>query len=246
MPTKVSERWIADGNAVKSDLEKIGYKADLSTRTTTSRPRFSRSKTMITKGAKVLIIAAIDGTSLTDLLDAAAKAGIKVISYDRLHQRRQERRLLHHLRQLQGRRPAGALAADRARPCRRERQEVGGKGPFNVELFAGSPDDNNANFFFNGAMDTLKPYLDDGTLVVKSGQTKFKQVAILRWDPATAQKRMEDLAHQSYSDGAKVEGVLSPYDGLSDRHPGALESAGYGSGGKRCPIVTGQDAERAR
>jgi putative multiple sugar transport system substrate-binding protein len=94
-------------------------------------------------------------------------------------------------------------------------------------------------------MDTLKPYLTDGTLVVKSGQTAFNQVAILRWDPATAKARMQDLVAKSYSSGANVQGVLSPYDGLSDGILSALQGAGYGSGGKNLPIITGQDAEVA-
>jgi putative multiple sugar transport system substrate-binding protein len=119
------------------------------------------------------------------------------------------------------------------------------KGPFNVELFAGSPDDNNATFFFNGAMSVLKPYIDDKTLTVKSGQTDFKTVAILRWDPATAQKRMEDLLTKSYSGGTQVNGVLSPYDGLSIGILSALKSNGYGSSDQPYPVVTGQDAELA-
>ena len=245
MPTKVSERWIADGNAVKSDLEKDGYKVDLEYANNDIPTQVQQINTMITKGAKVLIIASIDGSSLTDQLDAAAKAGIKVISYDRLITGDknvdyyvsfdnykvgvyQANSLLTGL---------GVLDADG--------KATGKKGPFNVELFAGCPDDNNATFFFNGAMDTLKPYLDNGTLVVKSGQTDFKQVAILRWDPATAKTRMEDLVAKSYSGGATVQGVLSPYDGLSDGILTALQGAGYGSGGKNLPVITGQDAEVA-
>jgi len=245
MPTKVSERWIADGNAVKSDLEKNGYKVDLEYANNDIPTQVQQINTMITKGAKVLIIASIDGGSLTDQLDAAAKAGIKVISYDRLLTGDknvdyyvsfdnykvgvyQANSLLTGL---------GVLDADG--------KKTGAKGPFNVELFAGSPDDNNATFFFNGAMDTLKPYISDGTLVVKSGQTNFNQVAILRWDPATAKARMQDLIAKSYSGGAAVQGVLSPYDGLSDGILSALEGAGYGSSGKKLPIITGQDAEVA-
>ena len=110
------------------------------------------------------------------------------------------------------------------------------KGPFNIELFAGSLDDNNATFFFNGAMSTsCKPYIDDGTLVVKSGQTDIKTVAILRWQQETAQKRMEDLLTSTYNDGAKVDGVLSPYDGLSIGIITALKSAGYGTAGAAVP-----------
>jgi putative multiple sugar transport system substrate-binding protein len=120
------------------------------------------------------------------------------------------------------------------------------KGPFNVELFAGSPDDNNAGFFFNGAMDTLQPYIDSGVLVVKSGQTDFDTVAILRWQQEVAQKRMEDLLTSTYSDGSKVDGVLSPYDGLSRGILTALANAGYGATiADGMAIVTGQDAEIA-
>jgi len=120
---------------------------------------------------------------------------------------------------------------------------TGAKGPFNVELFAGSPDDNNATLFFNGAMSVLKPYLSKGTLVVKSGQTKFTQGATLRWDPATAKARMQNLIAKSYSGGATVQGVLSPYDGLSLGIISALTGAGYGTGSKKLPVITGQDAE---
>ncbi|MGO4595095.1 multiple monosaccharide ABC transporter substrate-binding protein [Leifsonia sp. 2TAF2] len=245
MPTKVSERWIADGNAVKSDLQKNGYKVDLEYANNDIPTQVQQVNTMITKGAKVLIIASIDGGSLTDQLDAAAKAGIKVISYDRLLTGDknvdyyvsfdnykvgvyQAKSLLTGL---------GVLDAD-GKP-------TGQKGPYNIEVFAGSPDDNNATFFYNGAMDTLKPYIADGTLVVKSGQTNFNQVAILRWDPATAKARMQDLVAKSYSTGTEVQGVLSPYDGLSDGILSALEGAGYGSGGKKLPVITGQDAEVA-
>ncbi len=116
------------------------------------------------------------------------------------------------------------------------------KGPFNIELFAGSPDDNNATFFFNGAMDTLKPYLDDKTLVVKSGETDFKTVATLQWKPETAQARMENVITKAYK-GARLDGVLSPYDGMSIGILSAL--TGYGTSDNPWPIVTGQDAEVA-
>jgi putative multiple sugar transport system substrate-binding protein len=111
----------------------------------------------------------------------------------------------------------------------------------NVELFAGSPDDNNATFFFNGAMSVLQPLIDSGVLVVKSGQTDFTQVATLRWDGAVAQKRMDDILVGSYKGGAKVNGVLSPYDGLSRGIIASLTAAGYTA--SDLPTVTGQDAE---
>jgi putative multiple sugar transport system substrate-binding protein len=122
-------------------------------------------------------------------------------------------------------------------------------GPFNVELFAGSLDDNNAFFFWDGAMSVLQPLIDDGTLVVKSGQTSIEQAAILRWQQETAQRRMEDLLTSAYNDGSRVDGVLSPYDGLSRGIITALQNAGYGPTLDAQPqpmaVVTGQDAEIA-
>jgi putative multiple sugar transport system substrate-binding protein len=119
-----------------------------------------------------------------------------------------------------------------------------GKGPFNIELFAGSPDDNNATFFFNGAMSVLQPYIDKGVLVVRSGQTSFDQVATLRWDGGLAQSRMDNLLSQAYTT-ARVDAVLSPFDGISRGVISALKSAGYGNAAKPLPVVTGQDAELA-
>jgi putative multiple sugar transport system substrate-binding protein len=245
MPTKSSERWIHDGDNLKAGLEKLGYKVDLQYAENDIPTQVNQIENQITKGAKLLIIASIDGTAITTQLQEAADKKIPVIAYDRLIRKspnvdyyatfdnykvgvEQATSLLTGL---------GLKNADGT--------DGSAKGPFNIEVFAGSPDDNNATFFFNGAMDTLKPYLDSGKLVVKSGQTDFKTVAILRWDPATAQKRMEDLLTKTYSSGAKVQGVLSPYDGLSIGILSALKSNGYGTAGQPYPIVTGQDAELA-
>ncbi|MBY0178100.1 multiple monosaccharide ABC transporter substrate-binding protein [Curtobacterium herbarum] len=245
MPTKVSERWIKDGNAVKSDLEKKGYKVDLEYADNKIPQQVQQVSNMITKGAKVLIVASIDGGSLSDQLDAAAKAGIKVISYDRLLTGSknvdyyvsfdnekvgvdQATSLLTGL---------GVLDADG--------KKTGKKGPFNIEVFAGSPDDNNATFFFNGAMKTLKPYIEDGTIKIGSGQDGFTQAATQQWDPAMAKARMQNLVAKSYSGGTTLNGVLSPYDGMSIGIISALQGAGYGTSSRPLPTITGQDAEAA-
>jgi len=204
---------------------------------------------MITQGADLLIIAAIDGTALGSQLQAAADQGIPVISYDRLIRDSENVDFYVSFDNYKvGVAQATALLTGLG-ILNKDGSEAGAKGPFNVELFAGSLDDNNAHFFFDGAMDTLKKYIDDGTLVVKSGQTKIEQAATLRWQQETAQKRMEDLLTQSYNDGTKVNGVLSPYDGLSRGIITALQNAGYGptttSSPTPMPIVTGQDAEIA-
>jgi putative multiple sugar transport system substrate-binding protein len=117
-----------------------------------------------------------------------------------------------------------------------------GKGPFNIELFGGSPDDNNAYFFYNGAMSVLQPYIDSGKLVVASKQMGMDKVSTLRWDPATAQARMDNLLSAFYTN-KRVDAVLSPYDGLSIGILSSLKGVGYGSGNMAMPIVSGQDAE---
>ena len=115
-------------------------------------------------------------------------------------------------------------------------------GPFNIELFAGSPDDNNAYFVYDGSMSVLQSYIDAGKLIVKSGQTGMDKVSTLRWDGATAQQRMDNIIAAHYSD-ADIDAVLCPYDGISIGVLSSLKSVGYGSGGKKMPVVTGQDAE---
>ncbi|KFF58774.1 sugar ABC transporter substrate-binding protein [Cryobacterium sp. MLB-32] len=244
MPTKSSERWIADGDAVKSQLEAEGFKVDLQYAEDDIPTQVSQIENMITKGAEVLIVASIDGTTLTSVLQDAADANIPVIAYDRLIRdtknvnyyasfdnlkvgQQQAWSVLNGLglTELDGTAVAGAPA-----------------GPFNVELFAGSPDDNNATFFFNGAMQELQPFIDSGVLVVKSGQTDFNTVATLRWDGEEAQSRLENILTSTYSDGSKVNGILSPYDGISRGIISALQGAGYTLDAS-WPVISGQDAE---
>jgi putative multiple sugar transport system substrate-binding protein len=245
MPTKSSERWIHDGDNLKSSLEKLGYKVDLQYAENDIPTQVNQIENQITNGAKLLIIASIDGTAITTQLQEAADKKIPVIAYDRLIRNSPNVDYYATFDNYKvGVQQATSLLTGLGLK-KEDGSDGDAKGPFNIELFAGSPDDNNATFFFNGAMDTLKPYLDKGTLVVKSGQTDFKTVAILRWDPATAQKRMEDLLTKTYSGGTKVQGVLSPYDGLSIGILSALKSNGYGTSGQPYPVVTGQDAELA-
>ena len=245
MPTQTSERWIADGKAVKEKLEAKGYKVDLQYANDDIPTQSQQVDQMITQGANVLIIAAIDGTALSSQLQAAADKHIPVIAYDRLIRGSKNVDFYvsfdnYKVGVAQGTallRGLGLVNADGSKGPK--------TGPFNIEVFAGSPDDNNATFFYNGAMDTLKPYLDSGALKVKSKQTKMEQVATLRWLQETAQKRMEDLLTSSYNDGSKVDGVLSPYDGISRGIITALQNVGYGTAAKPMPVITGQDAEIA-
>lgn len=244
MPTQTSSRWIADGDAVKSGLEELGYDVDLQYANDDIPTQQQQIDAMISKGAKALIIAAIDGTTLSGQLQSAADKGIPVISYDRLIRDSENVDFYVSFDNFQvGVQQATSLLVGLG-VLNADGSEGDATGPFNIELFAGSLDDNNAHFFFKGAMSILQPLIDDGTLVVKSGQTTIEQVNILRWQQETAQQRMENLLTSTYGDGTKVQGVLSPYDGLSRGIIVALQNAGYPATiAEGFPIVSGQDAE---
>lgn len=246
MPTQTSERWIADGEAVQSDLEDAGYQVSLQYANDDIPTQGQQIDQMITNGADALIIAAIDGTALASQLDAAAAANIPVISYDRLIRDSENVDFYVTFDNEQvGVQQATSLLQGLG-VVDENGEDTDTDGPFNIELFAGSPDDNNATFFWDGAMSVLQPYMDEGVLEVPSGQTDFEQAAILRWQQETAQQRMENLLTSTYSGGTTLDGVLSPYDGLSRGIITALQGVGQGpSIDDGLPIVTGQDAEIA-
>lgn len=245
MPTQSSTRWISDGNSIKDQLEADGFTVDLQYAEDDIPTQVTQLEGMLTKGAKALIIAAIDGTQLTDVLQAAADAGVPVIAYDRLINDSANVDYYATFDNFKvGVQQATSMLVGMGVYATEDSTSADGAnaaGPLNVELFAGSPDDNNATFFFNGAMSVLQPLIDSGVLVVKSGQVAFEKVATLRWDGAVAQKRMEDILVGSYADGAKVNGVLSPYDGLSRGIIAALTDGGYAAAD--LPTIVGQDAE---
>jgi putative multiple sugar transport system substrate-binding protein len=243
MPTKTSTRWISDGESMVKALNGMGYDTDLQFADNDINNQLAQIENMVTKGAKVLVIAAIDGTTMSDILQKAHDQGVLVVSYDRLITKTpnvdyyatfdnfgvgviQGTQLLEGL----GLKPGEKAPA--------------GVGPFNVELFGGSPDDTNAFYFYDGAMSVIQPFIDDGTIVIQSGQTGMDKVGTLRWLAATAQARMDNLLSAYYTD-KKIDGVLSPYDGLSIGILSSLKGVGYCTATQACPVVTGQDAEVA-
>ncbi|WP_417411681.1 multiple monosaccharide ABC transporter substrate-binding protein [Hoeflea sp.] len=235
MPTKSSARWISDGNSMVEQFTAAGYETDLQYAEDDIPNQLAQIENMITKGVDVLVIAAIDGTTLSNALENAAASGIKVIAYDRLIRESGNVDYYATFDNFKvGVQQASSLVAGL--------KERFGDGPYNVELFGGSPDDNNAFFFYNGAMSVLQPLIDSGEIVIVSGQMGMDKVGTLRWDGAVAQARMDNLLSAHYTD-KQVHGVLSPYDGLSIGILSSLKGVGYGSGDLKMPIVSGQDAE---
>ncbi len=236
MPTKSSARWISDGESMVEQFTAAGYGTDLQYAEDDIPNQLAQIENMITKGVNVLVIAAIDGTTLSNALENAAASGIKVIAYDRLIRDSGNVDYYATFDNFKvGVQQASSLVAGM-------KERFPDVKPWNVELFGGSPDDNNAFFFYNGAMSVLQPMIDAGEIAIPSGQMGMDQVGTLRWDGAVAQARMDNLLSANYSD-KQLHGALSPYDGLSIGILSSLKGVGYGSGDLPMPIVTGQDAE---
>jgi len=243
MPTKSLERWNRDGAQLVDLLGKAGFETSLQYADNKTDQQISQIQNMINDGAKVLVIAAIDGTTLGPVLEQAASKDVKVIAYDRLINDTPNVDYYvtfdnYKVGQLQGKFIEDTLKL------------ADGEGPYNFEPFAGSPDDNNAKFFFSGAWDILSQYVDSGKLVVKSGKApktldEWKSIGILGWGTDDAQSEMENRLNSFYTND-KVQVVLSPNDSLALGIAQALDGAGYKTGdGGDWPVLTGQDADKA-
>lgn len=235
MPTKDLQRWNQDGTNMEAQLKKAGYEVDIQYANNDVATQVSQVENMISNGCEVLVIASIDGESLGTPLGQAKEAGIPVISYDRL---------------LMNSDAVSYYATfDNYKVGTKQGEYIEEKldlknadGPFNLEIFTGDPGDNNANFFYNGAMDVLKPYIDSGKLVVPSGQIDFATVATANWSTETAQNRMDTIISGNYADGAnKLDAVLCANDSTALGVENALEAAGMAE----WPIITGQDCDIA-
>ena len=234
MPTKDLQRWNQDGDYMKQELEKAGYEVDLQYAANDVATQLSQVENMVNSGCKVLVIAAIEGSSLGSALDKAEAKNIPVIAYDRL--------LMDNagvdyyatfdnymVGTIQGTYVKDTLDLDNA------------AGPFNIEFTAGDPGDNNALFFYQGAMDVLNPYIESGKLVVVSGQTEFSDVATASWKTENSQARAETILSSFYADGTNVDAWLCSNDSTALGVANALAANYTGN----YPIITGQDCDIA-
>ena len=233
MPTKDLQRWNQDGDNMEKLLKEAGYDVELQFASNDVPTQLAQVETMIDNGAKVVVIAAIEGSSLGQALDKAAEKGCKVIAYDRLLMDNENVDYYatfdnYKVGTVQGTYVKDALDLDNA------------EGPFVIEFTAGDPGDNNAGFFFNGAFDVLKPYIDAGKIVVKSGKTEFADVATPGWKSETAQKRAEDILSSYYADGSDLDAWVCSNDSTAYGVINALEANYTG----KWPIVTGQDCDK--
>jgi putative multiple sugar transport system substrate-binding protein len=242
MPTKSLERWNNDGSNLDALLKKAGYETSLQYADNKVDQQITQIQNMINLNPKVLVVASIDGTALGPVLEKAAAQKIKVIAYDRLINSTPNVDYYATFDNYQVGKLQGEFIVDKL-------GLKDGKGPFNLEPFAGSSDDNNAKFFFSGAWDVLKPYVDSKKLVIQSGKKlasneDWKNVAIDGWTSQKAQAEMDNRLNSFYTGGKKVDVVLSPNDSLALGIEQSLESQGY-KPGTDWPIITGQDADLA-
>jgi putative multiple sugar transport system substrate-binding protein len=234
MPTKDLQRWNQDGENMEKQLKEAGYEVDLQYASNDIPTQVSQIENMIANGVSCLVIASIEGDSLGTVLAQAKEKNIPVIAYDRLIMNTDAVTYYatfdnYKVGTVQGQYIEQALDLKNA------------DGPFNIELITGDPGDNNARFFFNGAMDVLNPYIESGKLVVKSGQTDFATVATANWSTENAQARMENIISSFYADGTVLHAVMANNDSTALGVTNALTASYTGP----WPIITGQDCDIA-
>jgi len=232
MPTQSSERWMHDGANMKAQLEELGYTVDLQYAEDDVQAQVSQIENMIAAGANCLVIAAIDSDALVNVEAQAKEAGIPVIAYDRLLMNTDA---VSYYATFDNKGVGTKIGEYIVEHCGATPED-----PKTIELFMGSPDDNNAHMLYAGLMEQIQPLLDSGALVCKSGQLDFESNNTLRWDQQTAMKRCEDLLTRYYAD-EDLDICACAYDGLSYGCMSALEGAGYTDA--NWPLITGQDAE---
>ena len=234
MPTKDLQRWNQDGANMESKLKAAGYDVDLQFASNDVATQLSQIENMISGGCSVLVISAIEGSSLGTALDKAEAKKIPVIAYDRLLMDSATVDYYatfdnYKVGTIQGTYVKDTLKLDEA------------AGPFNMEITAGDPGDNNAGLFYQGAYDVLKPYIDSGKLVIKSGQVEFSKVATAAWKTEEAQKRAENILSSFYADGSNLDVWLCSNDSTALGVTNALATNYNG----KYPIITGQDCDKA-
>ena len=233
MPTQLAQRWIQDGDYIKSKLENKGYEVDLKYAEDNIKTQIDQIDEMIESHVSCLVVAAIDSAELVNVLEKARQKNIPVIAYDRLLMNTNS---VSYYATFDNK-GVGVLIG---RYIETQLDLKNSDKTFNIEFFAGSPDDNNAHFLNNGVFEVLQPYIYDGKIKILSGQTEFNSICTLRWSRETAKKRMDDIL-KNYYQNQKLDAVVSPYDGITYGIIDALESAGYTK--ENWPLITGQDAD---
>ncbi len=236
MPTQSSERWINDGANMKKQLEALGYEVQLQYAEDDVQQQVSQIENFVGQQVDCIVIAAVDSGALTTVEAQAKAAGIPIIAYDRLLM---DTDAVSYYASFDNEGVGTAIGTYIKEKKNLDAAREAGES-YTIEFFMGSPDDNNAVLLHRGVMNVLQPYLDDGTLVCKTGRTSFDDTCILRWSQETAQQNCENYLAGFYGD-EDLDIACSAFDGFSYGIRAALEGAGYTEA--NWPMITGQDAE---
>lgn len=236
MPTKSLERWNRDGSYLEDQFKKAGYKVELTYSDNSSDQQVNDIQNLIADKVDLLVVAAIDGDTLSTVLADAKSQDIPVIAYDRLIMDTDAVSYYvsfdnYSVGKLQAQYIIDTLKLDTVKDK-----------SYNLEITAGDPADNNAKYFYNGAMDTLKTYIDNGELKVPSKQTKFEDVATAQWDTAKAMDRMQNILASYYAGGTQLDVCLCSNDSTA---LGVEQAVALDYAGKNTPLITGQDGDEA-
>ena len=236
MPTQSSERWINDGANMKKILEEKGYEVEVQFAEDDTAQQVSQVENFVGKQVDCLVIASIDSKVLVEAENQAKGAGIPIIAYDRLLMDTDAVSYYASFDNV----GVGRLIGNYIKEKKDLEAAKAAGESYTIEFFMGSPDDNNAVLLYDGIMEVLKPYLDDGTLDCKSGRTSFEETSILRWSQEQAQSNCENILTAYYAE-EDLDIACSAFDGFSYGIKAALQGAGYTA--ENWPMVTGQDAE---
>ena len=234
MPTKDLQRWNQDGANMEKLLKEAGYDVDLQYASNDINTQVTQIENMISSGCDVLVIASIDGDSLGTVLEQAKQKKIPVIAYDRLIMNSDAVTYYATFDNYM-------VGTKQGQYIEEQLGLKEGKGGYNMEIFTGDPGDNNARFFYGGAMDVLNPYIEAGQITVPSGQIDFDTVATANWASDAAQARMEAIISSNYADGTKLDAVLCSNDSTAFGVTNALVANNISP----YPIITGQDCDIA-
>ena len=234
MPTKDLQRWVMDGTNMENQLQKAGFQTELMFASNDVPTQKAQVEAMIENGCSIIVVAAISGTSLNDVLAKAKEKGIKVIAYDRLLMDTDAISFYVTFSSKDVGKQQGKYIRDALKLSSAE-------GPFHLEITAGDPIDGNAKMFYDGAMSVLKPYIESGKLIVKSGKTDFYAVSTEFWSSSTAEARASGIINTYYTDGTTLDAWLCSNDTTAKGVIQALTTSGYKG---KWPVITGQDCDK--
>lgn len=232
-PSDTANGWKMSGRELKDRFTELGYDVVLQYADRDTEKQVNQIDDMISEGCNLLIIDPVEREkSLTDVLKKASSAGIPVISFDVLIMNSDAVSYyvtfdMYQKGYLQGKFIENAYNLTNY------------QGTLYMEITTGDADDSSAQSIYEGAMSVLKKYIDNGTIVVLSGETDFYDVATPWWSEEEAKERALRIINENYVYGNVIDIWLCSNDSVARGVSEALSSDYPGP----YPTVTGMDCD---